>query len=275
MPELPEAETVARQLATYLAGDTITGVETFAPRLRTPLDRQALTAMTVGRLVEGTRRRGKFIFVDLSGGATVLLHLGMSGTCRILPAEAPVMPHEHVLFRLASGLSWRFVDPRKFGSVTPSLVREGSWLPEGIRTMGPEPLEAGFSPAYLFAATRNRRMAIKPLLLDQRVVAGIGNIYASEILFRAGVRPGKAAGRLTRKECTAIVAQTVAVLTEAVAMGGTTIDNHTNVDGSMGRFVQMLAVYGRAGDRCPVCDLLVKRVVQANRSTFYCPGCQR
>jgi formamidopyrimidine-DNA glycosylase len=274
MPELPEAETVARQLGKYLSGTRITGVSIHAPRLREPLDLQALQAVTIGRTVEGTRRRGKFIFVDLSNGATVLIHLGMSGTCRVCPPGTPAGPHEHVVFQLSTGGSWRYVDPRRFGMVTPSLVRSGDWLPSGIRTMGPEPLEDQFTPADLFARTRKRSTAIKQFLLDQRTVAGIGNIYASEILFRAAIRPGRAAKRLTRTDCKRVVEETKAVLTEAVEMGGTTIDSHTNVDGSMGRFVQKLRVYGRDGKLCVTCGAEIKRRVQGGRSTYYCSVCQ-
>lgn len=274
MPELPEAETVARQLSKYLAGRTITNVSVHATRLREPLDLVGLRAVAVGRTVEGTRRRGKFIFVDLSGRATLLLHLGMSGTCRICPAGTPPGRHEHVIFELDSGASWRYVDPRKFGMVTPSAVRQGEWLPTGIRTMGPEPLGSAFTAEHLLAVTRGRKTSIKQLLLDQRMVAGIGNIYASEILFRAGIRPGRASGRLTRAQCKRVVVETRAVLEEAVSMGGTTIDSHTNVDGSMGRFVQRLRVYGRAGQPCIVCRAAVKRKVQGGRSTFYCAACQ-
>jgi len=274
MPELPEAETVARQLARYLTGRTITAVTIHATRLRQPLDLPALQRVAIGRKVEGTRRRGKFIFVDLSGGATVLIHLGMSGTCRVCPHGAALERHEHVVFELDSGESWRYVDPRKFGMVTPSPVRDGDWLPRGILTMGPEPLGGDFTAADFFAKTRRRTTAIKQFLLDQRTVAGIGNIYASEILFRAAVRPGRAARSLSRMECRRVVAETRFVLEEAVAMGGTTIDSHTNVDGSMGRFVQRLKVYGRGGEPCLVCGAAIKRRVQGGRSTFYCSFCQ-
>lgn len=275
MPELPEAETVARQLATYLSGKTITEVEVHVPRLRTPLDLDALVAVTVGRVVEGTRRRGKFIFVDLSGGGTVLIHLGMSGTCRICPPATPLERHEHVVFKLDSGESWRYVDPRRFGMVTASQERDGSWLPQGLQTMGPEPLGDDFNATDLFARARKRATPVKQFLLDQRTVAGIGNIYASEILFRAGVMPGQRVSTLTRAACQRIVEESRAVLTEAVAMGGTTIDSHTNVDGSMGRFVQRLRVYGRAGAPCVHCGAAIKRRVQSGRSTFYCSTCQR
>ncbi len=275
MPELPEAETVARQLSKYLSGYKITTVSIHAPRLREPLDLDGLRKVAVGRTVEGTRRRGKFIFVDLSGGATVLVHLGMSGTCRVCPPGTPLGRHEHVVFELDTGSSWRYVDPRRFGMVTPSLQRHGEWLPPGIKTMGPEPLEELFTSADLFARTRQRVTAIKQFLLDQRNVAGIGNIYASEILFRAAIRPGRAARSLTRAECGRVVDETKAVLAEAVAMGGTTIDSHTNVDGSMGRFVQKLRVYGRDKEPCVSCRGPIKRRVQGGRSTFYCPACQR
>jgi formamidopyrimidine-DNA glycosylase len=274
MPELPEAETVARQLARYLTGERIAGVEARVPALRGPVDLPGLRAVAVDRTITGVRRRGKFIFVDLDDGGTVMLHLGMTGTCRICPPGEPLGPHEHVVFRLVQSGTWRFVDPRRFGMVVGSPVPDGAWLPAGVRNMGPEPLEGAFDAAYLHRVIRGRKQAVKTLLMDQRIVAGIGNIYASEILFRAGIRPGRGAGRLTRPQCDRIVAETRAVLSEAIELGGTTIDSHTNVDGSMGRFVLRLQVYGRDGEPCKTCNTPIKRTVQGGRSTFYCPNCQ-
>lgn len=275
MPELPEAETVARQLHGFLCGTTIAGVESFVERLRMPVDVEHLRRLAVGRRVELVDRRAKYIQVHLSGGVIVLLHLGMTGTCRICAPHVERGKHEHVIFALEDGRSWRFVDPRKFGAVQAFAEADHAWPPASLAILGPEPLEAGFSPDYLFQVTRDKRQAIKVQLMDQRVVAGIGNIYASEILHRAGIRPGRASGRVTRRHCRFIVLKSRDVLREAIALGGTTISQHTNVDGSMGRFVQELRVYGRGGEPCVECGTAIKRMAHGGRSTYYCPTCQK
>jgi len=249
-------------------------VEAHIPRLRKVLDVEKLTADCASRRIEGLYRRGKYFVVELSGGTALLMHLGMSGSCRVRPADEPAAKHEHVVFTLDDGESWRFADPRRFGVVQSFQTQVDKWPPPELASLGPEPLEDGFDAVYLFRATRKRRPAIKPFLLDQRVVAGVGNIYASELLFRARVRPGRAAGRVTRRECERMVTATKEVLEEAIAAGGTTIDTYQNVDGEAGRFDRQLNVYGRTGEPCLTCATLIKQQVHTGRSTFYCPSCQ-
>lgn len=275
MPELPEVETVVRQLERHLKRRTILTVETHIPRLRKALDADKLTADCVQQRIEGLYRRGKYFVVELSGETALLMHLGMSGSCRIRPADEPAAKHEHVVFALDNGESWRFSDPRRFGVVQSFDNRVDKWPPPELASLGPEPLDDDFHTAYLFRATRKRKPAIKPLLLDQRIVAGVGNIYASELLFRAGVRPGRAAWRVTRSECERTVAATKEVLAEAIAAGGTTIDTYENVDGEAGRFDRELRVYGRTGEPCLTCRTLIKQQIHSGRSTYYCPSCQR
>ncbi len=274
MPELPEVETVVRQLERHLKTRTILGVETHIPRLRKVLDVDKLTADCTARRIERIYRRGKYFVVDLSGGTALLMHLGMSGSCRIRPASEAAAKHEHVVFTLDNGESWRFSDPRRFGVVQSFRTQVEKWPPPELASLGPEPLTDQFDAAYLFGATRKRKPAIKPFLLDQRVVAGVGNIYASELLFRAGVRPGRAAGRVTRRECARMVTATKEILEEAIAAGGTTIDTYQNVDGEAGRFDRQLQVYGRTGEPCVTCASPIKQQVHTGRSTFYCPTCQ-
>ena len=274
MPELPEVETVVRQLERHLKRRTILSVETHIQRLRKVLDLEKLTADCASQRIERLYRRGKYFVVELSGKRALLMHLGMSGSCRVRPADEPAAKHEHVVFTLDDGESWRFSDPRRFGVVQSFRTLVEKWPPPELASLGPEPLEDDFHAAYLFQATRKRKPTIKPFLLDQRVVAGVGNIYASELLFRAGVRPGRAAGRVTRRDCERMVTATKEVLAEAIAAGGTTIDTYQNVDGEAGRFDRQLRVYGRTGEPCLACAAPIKQQVHTGRSTFYCPSCQ-
>jgi len=275
MPELPEAETIVRALAGALTGSTIRSVEARVPALRRRLDLGKLRQDVEGRRISRFLRRGKAILVELSGNGAILLQLGMTGRCRVCSINEPLERHEHVVFTVSGGRSWRFRDARRFGMVE-SFRRNGPGsLPRYLKNLGPEPLADGFDVDYLFDVTRRRKRSIKQLLLDQRFVAGIGNIYASEILFRAGVRPGRAVGRLSRKECRAVVDAAGAVLREAIAAGGTTISDYRRVDGREGAFKRELRVYGRAGAPCVACTTPIKRIIQGGRSSFYCPVCQK
>jgi len=275
VPELPEVETVARQLARHLEGRTITRVHTHVDSLRRPLQGGKLRADVEGRTILRIGRRGKYLVVELSDDARLMLHLGMTGTFRILSRSQPRGKHEHVVFSLADGEQWRFFDPRRFGMVESFAPGQDDWPPPSLAGLGPEPLGPDFHGDYLHQCIRGHRQAIKVLLLDQRLVAGIGNIYASELLFRAGIRPGRGGRRLTRPACARVVCATREVLTEAIAAGGTTISTYTNVDGEMGMFDRELLVYGRGGEPCLVCGHPVRQRVQAGRSTYFCPRCQK
>ncbi|MES0874984.1 bifunctional DNA-formamidopyrimidine glycosylase/DNA-(apurinic or apyrimidinic site) lyase [Sinimarinibacterium thermocellulolyticum] len=272
MPELPEVETVRRGLTPYLQHRRIDAAVVREPRLRWPIPPELPTKLA-SRRVEYIDRRGKYLIVVLDSGDRVILHLGMSGRLFVLDPDAPVRKHDHVDWQLDSGRIVRFHDPRRFGAMLwwPATETEHVLL----RDMGPEPFSDDFDGAYLFRASRGRSAAVKSFVMDGRIVVGAGNIYATEALFRAGIRPTRAAGRLTRAECTRLAAQIREVLAEAVRLGGTTLRDFAGADGASGYFQQALAVYGRNGETCHVCATPIRRIVIGQRSSFYCPRCQR
>ncbi|MDE2149073.1 MAG: bifunctional DNA-formamidopyrimidine glycosylase/DNA-(apurinic or apyrimidinic site) lyase [Gammaproteobacteria bacterium] len=272
MPELPEVETVRRGLSARLLGHRLAAVSVRQPVLRWPVPVQ-LARRLRGRRLDSVERRGKYLLLDFAG-ARLLLHLGMSGRLSVLSRVAPPGPHDHVDFRFDDGRCLRFHDPRRFGCV---LLLDGGGGHPLLDGLGPEPLSDAFTAVYLYARTRNRCAAIKSVLMDARVVAGVGNIYASESLHRAGVRPARAAGRLAPADCRRLVAAVRTVLSEAIAQGGTTLTDSAfaGTDGSFGDFQQQLAVYDREGKPCPRCGTAVRRVVIGQRSSYYCPRCQR
>ncbi len=273
MPELPEVETVRRALETAVAGCAVTAVRGRPVRLRRPLEPEAIARGLRGRRLEGFRRRGKFLLLDVSGGGSLLVHLGMSGRLRLWGAGTAPPPHTHLVLALDDGRELALVDPRRFGLAV--------WLPPGaeacdpsLAALGPDALHPRL-PDLLAAALEGRRAAVKALLLDQRVVAGIGNIYASEALHRAGVHPARPAGSLSRGRRRRLAAAVREVLEEAVARGGTTLRDFAGVDGSAGMFRPQLSVYGREGRPCPRCGARVRCGAVAGRSTWWCPRCQR
>jgi formamidopyrimidine-DNA glycosylase len=269
MPELPEVETIRRSLAT-MVGRTITGIEVHERRLRLPVPAD-IRRRTVGRRILGIDRRGKYLIIHLSGREAVLAHLGMSGTFILRPADASLELHDHVRFLLSRGSALVFNDPRRFG-----LIVLGD--PQGfaeLAHMGPDPLSEDFTPAWLRQLTRGRRRPVKNLLMDQRLIAGIGNIYANEILFEAGVRPSRQARRLKLAELEVLFQAIRRVLQEAIAAGGSSISDYRDSDGRVGYFQLRFRVYDRTGEPCRRCGATVRRVVHAGRSSFYCPACQR
>ncbi len=274
MPELPEVEVLRRSLEPHLVGDRVGRVEVRKADLREPVRARALGRATVGRRVLGLRRRGKYLLVDFEGGSTLVVHLGMSGRLTLGPAAAPREPHEHVVFHLASGRRLRFRDPRRFGLVLALPTAEVEGDPHFVH-LGAEPLAPGFSGETLARAARGRRGPVKAFLMDARVVVGAGNIYASESLHRAGVHPERAVSRISATRWRRLAEALVAVLGEAVEQGGTTLNDFADGEGNAGYFQVSLSVYGREGEPCPRCGRPIRRLVQAGRSTFYCPGCQR
>ena len=271
MPELPEVETTRRGLEPYLAGTRIDALEVREPRLRWPVAPD-MAERVAGRRVVAVGRRGKYLVLELDGGA-LLVHLGMSGSLRLVESGEAPGPHAHWDLRLASGRWLRYTDPRRFGSLH-------WWSGEPaehplLRGLGPEPLGEGFHGEYLYRAARGRRAPVKSLLMDARVVAGIGNIYANEALFLAGIAPGRPAGRISLVRYRRLAGAVRQVLAEAVAAGGTTLRDFTSGDGRPGYFRQRLRVYGRRGAACPACGELVRERRQGQRSTFYCARCQR
>jgi formamidopyrimidine-DNA glycosylase len=271
MPELPEVETTRRGLAPVLEGQRIAKVVVRERRLRWRLP-AGFEAALEGRRVRRVGRRAKYLLIETDGG-TLLVHLGMSGSLRIVDPDLPPKPHDHVDLVLASGRCVRFNDPRRFGSL--QLVAGDPLAHPLLRALGPEPLSADFDADYLYARTRRRRVAIKQLLMNAAIVVGVGNIYASEALFRARVRPQRAAGRLSRAEVARIAAAVRRVLGAAIRVGGTTLRDYVNADGAPGYFRQKLYVYERAGKPCRVCRTPIRQRVQGQRSTYWCPTCQR
>jgi len=271
MPELPEVETTRRGIEPLLLGRTVDRVVVHDPRLRWPVPATLARALA-GRRVEGVRRRAKYLLIETAGGA-LIMHLGMSGSLRVLGRDAPAGPHDRVDLVLSSGRALRLRDPRRFGAV---LWTEDD--PAGhplLARLGPEPLDPGFDGAWLHARARGRRAAVKSFLMDGHIVVGVGNIYASEALHLAGVHPSRAAGRISRPRYERVAEAVRAVLEDAITEGGTTLRDFTRSDGTPGYFRTRLRVYGRAGEPCPACAAPVRRRVIGQRSTFYCPRCQR
>jgi formamidopyrimidine-DNA glycosylase len=271
MPELPEVETTLRGISPFLEGRRIDCLIIRESRLRWRIPPE-LPAAVAGKRVRAVRRRAKYLLLDVEGG-TVILHLGMSGNLRILPAATPPLPHDHLDIVLDSGNCLRFNDPRRFGSV---LWTEADPAKHRLlRDLAPEPLSREFDGAYLVKALAKRKVAIKQLLMNGRVVVGVGNIYASEALFHAGIRPQRAAGRTTRLETARLVRSIKKVLRAAIKVGGTTLRDYVNADGNPGYFRQKLFVYERGGEPCRRCGTPIRALVQGQRATYYCPACQQ
>lgn len=275
MPELPEVETAVRWLGPRLCGRTLLGARVAWARTLGGQRPAALNRAVAGRAVRGVSRRAKWIRIDLDDPAhpapAVLVHLRMSGRLVIAPAGVPPGPHVRVSLLLAGGGRLDFVDARKFGR-----LRQVGDADAALADLGPEPLAPGFGGPQLGAALGGRRARLKPLLLDQRVVAGLGNIYTDEALFRARLDPRTPAAGLGPSALDALCAAIRAVLTEAIAAQGSSIDaSYRTPAGEPGRFQERLAVYGRGGEPCPLCQTAIRRVLLAQRATHFCPRCQR
>ncbi len=283
MPELPEVETVRRGLQPVMEAATITRAEVRRPDLRWPLPERMAERMT-GVQVNRLGRRAKVLLVDLSSGETLLWHLGMSGRVLISGNVAgsfhhehpPQEAHDHVVFHMDNGARITFNDARRFGAMDlapTGAIDDHKWL----ANLGPEPLGNQFDEAYLNAAFKGRKTPIKSALLDQKTVAGLGNIYVSEALFRAGISPKRHAGRVSRARIGALVPAIRDVLNEAIEAGGSSLRDHRQASGELGYFQHAFRVYDRAGQPCPTqdCDGVIRRIVQSGRSSYYCARCQR
>lgn len=271
MPELPEVETTRRGIEPIVIARTIERIIVREPRLRWRIP-EDLPTMAAGQRVLQLRRRAKYLLLDLERGS-MILHLGMSGSLRAMPATTAPLSHDHVDIVLDSGACLRFNDPRRFGSL---LWTAGDPLDHPLlRSLAPEPLSDEFDADYLARKAKGRRVAIKQLLMNSQIVVGVGNIYASEALFHAGIRPTRSAARIRRDEFPKLVKSIRKVLSAAIRSGGTTLRDYVNADGMPGYFRQKLFVYERIGAPCRVCSTQVKQLVQGQRSTYYCPRCQR
>ncbi len=274
MPELPEVETVCRGLAVELVGRQLARVLVRRAGLRFPFPKNMARRLT-GRTVIRIRRRAKYILIELDDGATLLVHLGMSGRMYIQhPPGKPAEAHDHVVLTTDAGTIVTFNDARRFGMmdlVDPAELETHKLL----RDLGPEPLGNEFSGPVLSAALAGKRTPIKAALLDQTVVAGLGNIYVSEALFRAGISPKRLAHSVAGARAERLVPQIKAVLNEAIAAGGSSLRDYVQASGELGYFQASFRVYDREGAPCPTCGRAVRRIVQSGRSTFYCGHCQR
>lgn len=271
MPELPEVETTRRGIAPWLVGHRIERLIVRDPRLRWPLPR-SLPARVRGIRVRTVGRRAKYLLIATDAG-TLILHLGMSGSLRVLPAATPPLKHDHFDLVLDSGCCLRFNDPRRFGCL---LFTAGDPLRHPLLSrLAVEPLSADFSGDGLWRQARGRRTSIKSFIMDARIVAGVGNIYANEALFRAGIRPGLAAGRVSRARMAALVAAIRAVLEQAIGAGGTSLRDYVDPSGAPGYFRQSLSVYERADQPCRKCRTPIRQSMQGQRSSYWCPRCQR
>ncbi|MGR3465269.1 bifunctional DNA-formamidopyrimidine glycosylase/DNA-(apurinic or apyrimidinic site) lyase [Limimaricola sp.] len=283
MPELPEVETVRRGLVPAMEGAVIETAHVNRPDLRWPFPERMAERLS-GQRVARLRRRSKYILVDLSGGETLIVHLGMSGRMTVsgvrlgrfhVDHPAPAK-HDHVVLEMEGGARVTFNDPRRFGAMdlaaTDRLDQHRL-----LRGIGPEPLGNGFDEAYLVERLRGRMVPVKTALLDQKIVAGLGNIYVCEVLHRAGIDPRRKAGRISAARVAGLVPIIRVVLEEAIASGGSSLKDYRQADGAMGYFQHGFRVYDRAGAACPTdgCDGVVERIVQSGRSTFHCPRCQR
>lgn len=283
MPELPEVETVRRGLAPVMEGAVITRADVNRPDLRWPFPDHMAERLS-GQRVERLRRRSKYILVDLASGESLLVHLGMSG--RMLISGDPLgqfehdhpatEKHDHVVLHMSNGARITFNDPRRFGAMDlmDTATADQHKL---LSTIGPEPLGNDFHEAHLIAALKGRNMPVKSALLDQRIVAGLGNIYVCETLYRAGISPARKAGQLTKARVAALVPIIRQVLLEAIEAGGSSLRDFRQADGELGYFQHSFDVYGREGEPCrtPDCGNVIGRIVQSGRSSFYCPTCQR
>ena len=273
MPELPEAETIGRALDLALRGRVITQVEVFSPAMRTPL-LPLLDAALEGLRFTCVRRRGRYLMADLSDKRTLLMHFGMSGVVRVEGKDVPKRKHEHVFIHLDDGKIFRFECTRRFSLLEVHTLCENG-LPAPLAKLGMEPLSSEFTGKKFFECCSKRSAPVKLLLMDNAIVTGIGNIYAAETLFAAGVDPRKTGRELSLKEAESIAANAKRILLEAVESGGTTISDFRHVDGSEGKFAQNLKIYGKAGEPCSICSEIVETLRQGGRSTFYCPRCQK
>jgi len=270
MPELPEVETTCRGIAPHVVGRRVRAAVLRRPDLRWPIPREIGEELP-GQRIDAVRRRAKYLLLDARSGS-VIVHLGMSGNLRVLAHDAPVRAHDHADLVLDDGHLLRLHDPRRFGALL--------WQPAGtlhplLAGLGPEPLSDDFNADWLARAAAGRSAPVKHFLMDQRIVVGVGNIYAAEALFRAGIHPGRAAGRIAPARWERLALAVKDILARAIARGGTTLRDFLAPDGAPGYFEQELSVYGRAGQPCKACGGTLRAADWGQRATVYCPRCQR
>ncbi len=269
MPELPEVEVCRLGVSPHIINQVVEQVSVRQWQLRLPIPKAVVSLK--GETVISVSRRSKYLMIEFATG-TLLLHLGMSGTVRVVGSNTPVVKHDHFDLSFGNGKLLRLNDPRRFGAVL--------WLPEHqdvdnvLAKLGPEPLSDSFGPGYLFKKGKGRKVPIKTFIMNNDIVVGVGNIYANEALFKSGIRPTAVTGKLTQKRLNQLTEQIKIVLARAIEQGGTTLKDFTQADGKPGYFAQSLHVYGRAGEPCTACDSTLEEIRQSNRSSVFCPKCQ-
>ncbi len=271
MPELPEVETTRRGIEPHLKNQTIESATIRNPRLRWPIP-ETLAKDLPGQKIFGVKRRAKYLLIE-TGAGTLILHLGMSGSLRISPTGTAYRKHDHFALTLSNNKALRLHDPRRFGAVlwTNGDINQHPLL----ASLGPEPLEKTFNADYLYRSNQTRKVSIKQQIMNSRIVVGVGNIYASEALFLASIHPKRAAKQISRVRIERLVSAIKTVLSDSIQQGGTTLRDFTRENGAPGYFSQHLNVYGKAGTLCPRCHKVIKQIVLGQRSTYYCPNCQR
>lgn len=272
MPELPEVETSCRGIRPHIVGKTVADIIVRQPRLRWPIP-QDLAAQCRGHSIKHVTRRAKYLLLATSAEQTILIHLGMSGSLRIIAGEQAAAKHDHVDFVFSDQTLLRFNDPRRFGAIL--LTHDAIAEHKLIRSLGPEPLSAQFNGEYLYRLARNKTAAVKAFIMDGCAVVGVGNIYASESLFRAGIRPTRPAQRISLKRYQSLAKWIKIILQQAIEQGGTTLRDFVDAQGKPGYFQQYLAVYGRSNEACINCSTIIRQTRIAQRNSYFCPLCQR
>ena len=270
MPELPEVETTKRGLEPHIVGKQVLSVGIHQKQLRWEIPSHLPTTIK-GEFIKKISRRAKFILIKFNKG-TLVIHLGMSGSISVVPTREVLKKHHHFELVLDNTTSMRFHDPRRFGSIIWQRNNEQLNL---FKNLGPEPLSSEFDDEILYLSSRGRKKNIKTFIMDSNIVVGVGNIYASESLFQAGISPKRAAGKTSKKRYQVLTQCIKIILSEAIKNGGTTLNDFSNIDGKPGYFSQVLSVYGRNGKPCNRCDGTIKRIVQNQRASYYCPRCQK
>jgi formamidopyrimidine-DNA glycosylase len=280
MPELPEVETTKRGIAPHILQQTVSSVVIRQSQLRWPITAEMITELP-GQIWRSVDRRGKYLILAASknkaseidtGKSYLLIHLGMSGSLRLVPADCPVGKHDHVDIIMTTGKALRYTDPRRFGCI---LWYSGDPLMHPLlSSLGPEPLSEAFAPDYLRVQAAGRKVPVKSFIMDSKVVVGVGNIYANEALYMAGIDPRRAAGRISAQRYAVLTERIKEVLRGAIVMGGTTLRDFTGATGQPGYFKQSLAVYGRGGEPCVSCSTILREIRITQRSTVFCPVCQ-
>lgn len=271
MPELPEVETTRRGIQPHIEGRTVKKLVVRQPSLRWPVP-DNLPRLLKGKSLQRIERRSKYLLLHFPNG-TAILHLGMSGSLRVIASDEPPMAHDHVDMQFDDGRALRFTDPRRFGCLLWQAVDEP--LHSLLASLGPEPLSADFDGEPLYQRSRGRKVAVKSFLMDSKIVVGVGNIYANEALYAAGIRPDRPAGGISRQRYLRLAEEVKAVLARAIEAGGTTLRDFVGGDGKPGYFKQELSVYGRAGQACKQCEMVLTEIRLGQRSTVFCRRCQR